>query len=166
VTQPELPIHVAALYQFTRFDDCATIRAPLAALCCANGVKGTLLLAREGINGTIAGNDAGVDAVLAHIRSLPGCADLDVKHSRAATMPFHRMKVRLKREIVTMGAPDMDPTATGAYVAPQDWNALIDAPGTILIDTRNDYEVAIGSFAAARRPPLSSRPRDWKRSIT
>jgi UPF0176 protein len=156
VTQPELPIHVAALYQFTRFDDCATIRAPLAALCCANGVKGTLLLAREGINGTIAGNDAGVDAVLAHIRSLPGCADLDVKHSRAATMPFHRMKVRLKREIVTMGAPDMDPTATGAYVAPQDWNALIDAPGTILIDTRNDYEVAIGSFAGAIDPKTKS----------
>lgn len=156
MTQPELPIHVAALYQFTRFDDCATIRAPLAALCCANGVKGTLLLAREGINGTIAGSDAGVDAVLAHIRSLPGCADLDVKHSRAATMPFHRMKVRLKREIVTMGAPDMDPTATGTYVAPQDWNALIDAPGTILIDTRNDYEVAIGSFAGAIDPKTRS----------
>ena len=150
------PIHVAALYQFARFDDPAAIQPPLAALCCANGVKGTLLLAPEGINGTIAGSDAGIAAVLAHIRGLPGCADLDVKHSRAATMPFHRMKVRLKREIVTMGAPDIDPTDTGAYVVPQDWNALIDAPDTILIDTRNDYEVAIGSFAGAIDPKTKS----------
>lgn len=156
MTQPELPIHVAALYQFARFDDPAAIRAPLAALCCANGVKGTLLLAPEGINGTIAGSGGGVDAVLAHIRGLPGCAGLDVKNSRAAKLPFHRMKVRLKREIVTMGAPDLDPAAVGDYVAPQDWNALIDASGTILIDTRNDYEVAIGSFAGAIDPQTKS----------
>jgi len=155
VTQP-LPIHVAALYQFTRFDDLAALQTPLAALCCANGVKGTLLLAPEGINGTIAGSDTGIDAVLAHIRGLPGCAGLDVKHARAAAMPFHRMKVRLKREIVTMGEPDIDPVAAGAYVAPQDWNALIDAPDTILIDTRNDYEVAIGSFAGAIDPKTRS----------
>lgn len=155
MTEPALPFHVAALYQFTRFDDCAAIKEPLAERCRAEGVKGTLLLAREGINGTIAGSDAGIAAVLAHIRGLPGCADLDVKHSRAAVMPFHRMKVRLKREIVTMGEP-VDPTATGAYVAPQDWNALIDAPGTILIDTRNDYEVAIGSFAGAIDPKTKS----------
>ncbi|MCX8477590.1 MAG: rhodanese-related sulfurtransferase [Sphingomonas sp.] len=155
MTEPALPFHVAALYQFTRFDDCAVIQAPLAERCRAEGVKGTLLLAREGINGTIAGSDAGIAAVLAHIRGLPGCADLDVKHSRAATMPFHRMKVRLKREIVTMGEP-VDPTDTGAYVAPQDWNALIDAPDTILIDTRNDYEVAIGSFAGAIDPKTKS----------
>lgn len=156
MTQPELPIHVAALYQFTRFDDPAAIQAPLAALCCANGVKGTLLLAPEGINGTIAGSDAGIATVLAHVRGLPGCADLDVKHSRASAMPFHRMKVRLKREIVTMGEPDVDPLATGAYVAPRDWNALIDQPDTILIDTRNDYEVAIGSFAGAIDPKTKS----------
>lgn len=156
MTQPQLPIRVAALYQFTRFDEPAAIQAPLAGLCCANGVKGTLLLAPEGINGTIAGSDAGIAAVLAHLRGLPGCAGLDVKHSRAAAMPFHRMKVRLKREIVTMGAPDVDPTVTGAYVAPQDWNALIDAPDTILIDTRNDYEVAIGSFAGAIDPKTKS----------
>lgn len=155
MTEPALPFHVAALYQFTRFDNYAAIQAPLAERCRAEGVKGTLLLAREGINGTIAGSDAGIAAVLAHIRGLPGCADLDVKHSRAATMPFHRMKVRLKREIVTMGEP-VDPTDTGAYVAPQDWNALIDAPDTILIDTRNDYEVAIGSFAGAIDPKTKS----------
>ena len=166
MTQPEPPIHVAALYQFARFDDPAAIRTPLTALCCANGVKGTLLLAPEGINGTIAGSDTGIDAVLAYIRSLPGCADLDVKHSRAATLPFHRMKVRRKREIVTMGAPDIDPTDTGAYVAPQDWNALIDAPETILIDTRNDYEVAIGSFAGAIDPKTRSFREfpDWVRA--
>ncbi len=156
MTQPELPIHVAALYQFTRFDDCAAIQAPLAALCRANGVKGTLLLAPEGINGTIAGSDAAIEEVLAHIRALPGCAKLDVKHSRAATMPFHRMKVRLKREIVTMGAPDLDPAGVGDYVAPQDWNALIDASDTIVIDTRNDYEVSIGTFARAIDPKTRS----------
>jgi UPF0176 protein len=156
VTQPELPIHVAALYQFTRFDDCASIQEPLDALCCAKGVKGTLLLAPEGINGTIAGSDAAIEAVLTHIRALPGCSALDVKHSRAATMPFYRMKVRLKREIVTMGAPDLDPTAAGDYVAPQDWNTLIDQPDTIVIDTRNDYEVAIGSFAGAIDPKTRS----------
>ena len=104
-------VRVAALYQFTRFDDPAVIKAPLLDLCVAQGVKGTLLLAREGINGTIAGSDAAIDAVLAHIRALPGCADVDVKFSHAATMPFHRMKVRLKREIVTMGQPDIDPLA-------------------------------------------------------
>lgn len=148
-----MPIRVAALYRFTPFADIAAIQGPLAKICCANGVKGTLLLAPEGINGTIAGADAAIDLVLAHIRALPGCGDLDVKDSRAAAMPFHRMKVRLKREIVTMGQPDIDPLAgVGHYVEPQDWNALIDAPGTILIDTRNDYEVAIGTFAGATDP--------------
>jgi UPF0176 protein len=156
VTEPVLPFHVAALYQFTRFEDCAAIKAPLDRLCNAQGVKGTLLLAGEGINGTIAGSDAAIEAVVAHIRGLPGCAGLDVKYSRAATMPFHRMKVRLKREIVTMGEPDLDPTDSGAYVSPQDWNALIDAPDTIVIDTRNDYEVAIGSFAGAIDPKTQS----------
>ncbi len=148
-----MPIRVAALYRFTPFVDIAAIQGPLAKICCANGVKGTLLLAPEGINGTIAGADAAIDLVLAHIRALPGCAGLDVKDSRAAAMPFHRMKVRLKREIVTMGQPDIDPLAgVGHYVEPQDWNALIDALGTILIDTRNDYEVAIGTFAGATDP--------------
>lgn len=166
MTQPELPIHVAAFYQFTRFDDCAAIRDALLPLCNANGVRGTLLLAQEGINGTIAGAAQSIAAVLAHIRALPGCAELDVKHSRAAAMPLHRMRVRLKREIVTMGAPDLDPTSVGDYVAPQEWNALIDQPDTIVIDTRNDYEVAIGSFAGAIDPRTKSFREfpDWVRA--
>jgi UPF0176 protein len=148
---------VAALYQFARFDDPAAFQTPLASLCSAQGVKGTLLLAREGINGTIAGTDDGIAAVLAHIRTLPNCADIEVKFSRAPVMPFHRMKVRIKREIVTMGQPDIDPLASvGRYVAPQDWNALIADPGTILIDTRNDYEVAVGTFAGAIDPQTKS----------
>jgi UPF0176 protein len=153
VTAPRLPIRVVALYRFTPFPDCDAIRGPLALACCAHGIRGTLLLAHEGINGTIAGDDAAIDHVLAHIRALPGCAGIDVKESRAPKMPFHRMKVRIKREIVTMGEPDIDPmTDAGHYVAPEDWNALIAEPGTILIDTRNDYEVAVGSFAGAIDP--------------
>lgn len=161
------PVRVAALYQFTRFDDPAAIRGPLLALCVAQGVRGTLLLAREGINGTIAGSDAGIDAVLGHVRTLPGCADIAVKFARAAAMPFHRTKVRLKREIVTMGQPDIDPLAgVGHYVAPQDWNALIADPDTVLIDTRNDYEVAIGTFRGAIDPGTRSFSEfpDWFRA--
>ena len=153
VTDALLPIRVVALYRFTTFQDCEVVRGPLALACCSREVKGTLLLAGEGINGTIAGSDEAIDHVLAYIRALPGCADVEVKESRASTMPFYRMKVRIKREIVTMGKPDIDPlTGAGHYVAPQDWNALIDQPDTILIDTRNDYEVAVGSFAGAIDP--------------
>ena len=152
-----LPICVAALYKFTPFADHAALQAPLLACCRSHGVKGTLLLAHEGINGTIAGSDTGIAAVLDHIRALPGCADLEVKFSRAPVMPFHRMKVRLKREIVTMGQPDIDPLASvGTYVAPADWNALIADPETIVIDTRNDYEVAIGTFQRAIDPQTAS----------
>ncbi|GAA4760549.1 rhodanese-related sulfurtransferase [Novosphingobium ginsenosidimutans] len=152
-----LPICVAALYRFTPFADHAALQAPLLAACRAQGVKGTLLLAHEGINGTIAGSDAGIAAVLDHIRGLPGCADLDVKFSRAPAMPFHRMKVRLKAEIVTMGVAEIDPLASvGTYIAPADWNALIADPSTIVIDTRNDYEVAIGTFQRAIDPQTAS----------
>lgn len=144
---------VAALYHFTRFPDPASLRAPLLALARAEGVRGSLLLAAEGINGTIAGTRAGIDAMLAHIRTLPGCAGLDWKESSASSLPFARMKVRLKQEIVTMGQPDVDPRAgTGHYVDPADWNALITAPDVALIDTRNAYEVAIGTFRGAIDP--------------
>jgi len=144
---------VAALYHFTRFDDPNALRGPLLALCKSRGISGTLLLAREGINGTIAGDRSGIDAVLAHIRALPGCADLIWKESAASVAPFHRMKVRLKREIVTMGQPDVDPTASvGHYVNPEDWNALITSPDVAVIDTRNNYEVAIGTFDGAIDP--------------
>jgi UPF0176 protein len=148
---------VAALYKFAPMADCAAVRAPLLALCQEQGVKGTLLLAPEGINGTIAGPDDGIARVLDHIRALPGCADCDIKFSRATTMPFGRMKVRIKREIVTMGQPGIDPLASvGTYVAPEDWNALIADPATIVIDTRNDYEVEIGTFAGAIDPHTRS----------
>ena len=146
-------ITVAALYHFTRFADPAALKPGLATLACAQGVKGSLLLAPEGINGTIAGPRAGLDAVLAHIRALPGCAGLEWKEAQAQTMPFGRLKVRLKREIVTMGEPDIDPRArVGHYVAPEDWNALIRQPDVAVIDTRNDYEVAIGTFEGAVDP--------------
>jgi len=148
---------VAALYHFTRFDDPDGLRAPLRALCDAEGVRGSLLIAGEGINGTIAGPRQGIDRVLAHIRALPGCADLEWKESTAAAMPFGRMKVRLKKEIVTMGQPDVDPRAkVGHYVEPADWNALISAPDVAVIDTRNDYEVAIGTFEGAVDPETES----------
>jgi UPF0176 protein len=157
MTTIEPQICVAALYQFTRLADCRALRDKLARLCEAQGVKGTLLLAPEGINGTIAGADAAIALILNELRRLPGCADLKAKFARAAHLPFHRMKVRVKREIVTMGQPDIDPlAAVGTYVAPQDWNALIAAPGTIVIDTRNDYEVAVGSFAGAIDPATRS----------
>jgi UPF0176 protein len=151
------PVTVAALYCFAHFADCAALRTPLALVCREQGIRGTLLLAHEGINGTIAGPRNGIAVVLEHIRGLPGCSDLNVKMSSATTVPFHRMKIRIKREIVTMGEPDVDPAANaGTYVEPEDWNALISDPDTIVIDTRNAYEVAVGSFVGAINPGTSS----------
>ena len=148
---------VAALYKFTRFEDPAALQGPLRVSASHHGVKGTLLLAEEGINGTIAGTREGIDAVLAHIKALPGCADLDWKESTAEDMPFIRLKVRLKREIVTMRQPQVDPTASvGSYVAPEDWNALIAREDVAVIDTRNDYEVGIGTFKGAVDPETES----------
>ena len=150
-------ITVAALYRFARFADPAALRAPLAELCAAQAIKGTLLLAREGLNGTIAGSASGIAAVLDHLRTLPDCAALEVKLSAAAELPFLRLKVRVKREIVTMGQPAINPLSdAGHYVAPADWNALISDPAVVLIDTRNDYEVAIGTFAGATDPQTAS----------
>lgn len=148
---------IAALYHFTRFDNPAAIQGPLLALCEAERISGSLLLAHEGINGTIAGPRAGIDAVIAHIRALPGCDDLDWKESTAASQPFRRLKVRLKKEIVTMGQPDVDPLAkVGHYVGPADWNDLIQSSDVAVIDTRNDYEVAIGTFQGAINPRTES----------
>jgi UPF0176 protein len=165
---PRCMLTVAALYHFTRFPDPATLRDPLLDLCVTEGVKGSLLLAGEGINGTIAGSRKGIDRVLAHIRTLPGCNDLEWKESAAPTMPFGKMKVRLKREIVTMGQPDVDPKArVGHYVAPCDWNALISAPDVAVIDTRNDYEVSIGTFEGAVDPgtrSFSQFPAWWEQN--
>ena len=151
------PLTVAALYRFADFLDPSALRGPLLSLCEAQDVRGTLLLAREGINGTIAGSRDAIAAVIAHIRSLPGCRDMDVKYAAAQNMPFGRLKVRVKREIVTMGQADLDPARqAGTYVDPQDWNALIADPDTVVIDTRNAYEVAIGSFDGAIDPGTAS----------
>ncbi len=159
---------VAALYRFAPFGaQAAAFRAPLQALCEARGVIGTLLLAPEGINGTIAGQGDALEAVLDHIRTLPGCQTLSLKRSTADAAPFYRMKVRLKREIVTLGQPDLDPVSgAGRYVAPQDWNDLIADPQTVVIDTRNAYEVAVGSFAGAIDPQTDSFRAfpDWFRA--
>ncbi len=144
---------VCALYHFTPFPDPAAIRGPLLDTCHANGITGTLLLAREGINGTVAGTADGIARLMTYIRALPGCADLVSKNSTASEQPFGRMKVRLKKEIVTMGQPNIDPrAAVGHYVEPKDWNALISAPDVVVIDTRNDYEYSIGTFKNAIDP--------------
>lgn len=156
-TVPKSQIQVAALYNFTPISDPAAIREPLLAAAEAAGAVGTILIAPEGINGTIAASPEGIAAVLDHIRTIPGCAEFDVKYSSAPAMPFNRLKVRLKREIVTMGQPHVDPTASvGRYVDPMDWNALISDPDTIVIDTRNNYEVGVGTFTGATNPETSS----------
>ena len=143
----------AALYKFVALPDYAELQAPLLAQCNALGIKGTLLLAQEGINGTISGRPDDIRALLAWLRSDPRLADLEHKESWASEMPFYRMKVRLKKEIVTLGVPGVDPTKmAGKYVKPQDWNALISDPDVVVIDTRNDYEVGIGTFKGAVNP--------------
>ncbi len=157
---------VAALYHFAAVPRFESLRAPLQALCEENGVKGTLLLAREGINGTIAGPEAGIAAVLGFLRAQPEFRALEHKESRASKMPFLRMKVRLKKEIVTMGVEDIDPNRiVGTYVEPREWNELISDPDTIVIDTRNDYETAIGIFRGAVDPKTKTFREfpDWVR---
>ncbi len=148
-----MSIRVSAFYKFTPFADPGAIRGQVETALMAAGAKGTVLVAREGINGTIAAEGSGLDSAMTALCALPGCADLEWKESHAEAMPFWRLKVRLKREIVTMGVPDTDPNQlVGTYVAPEDWNALISDPDTVLIDTRNDYEYAIGTFDGAIDP--------------
>lgn len=157
MTEPKPDIVVAALYTFTALPNFSAFKPPLREACRNAGVTGTLILAPEGINGTIAGTRSGIDTVLGHIRSLPGCQDLDHKESLAKKDPFLRLKVRLKKEIVAMGVPGIDPNSTaGTYVTPEDWNDLISDPDVLLIDTRNDYEVSIGSFKGAIDPKTCS----------
>lgn len=148
---------VAALYKFVHLPDFRKMREPLLAQCEAQEVKGTLLLAEEGINGTIAGTEAGIRSVLAYLHADPRLADLVHKESWAPRMPFYRMKVKLKREIVTMGIPNVQAaTMAGKYVKPQEWNALIADPEVVVVDTRNDYEFQIGTFEGAVNPQTSS----------
>jgi UPF0176 protein len=146
-------IVVSALYKFAKLDDFELLRKPLLKLMEEQQVKGTLLLAKEGVNGTIAGNRQGIDAIVAWLRSDSRLSELETKESYEEKMPFYRSKVKLKKEIVTMGIDGIDPKKiVGSYVTPRDWNALISDPDVILIDTRNDYEVKIGGFKGAINP--------------
>lgn len=148
---------VTALYRFVRLDDYESIQQPLLNLMKAQNIKGTLLLAREGINGTIAGSREAIDALLAWLKKDSRFAGLTHKESYTDEMPFYRSKVKLKKEIVTMGVEGIDPGKTvGSYVKPADWNALISDPDVLLIDTRNDYEVSIGTFENAVNPHTES----------
>lgn len=148
---------VAALYRFVALPDYRELRQPLLDLCLQHKICGTLLLAAEGINGTIAGTEEGIHAVLAFLRADQRLAAMEVKHSQASEAPFLRMKVRLKKEIVTMGVEGIDPNrVVGTYVDPLDWNALLQDEDVWVIDTRNDYEVAIGTFRGATDPNIQS----------
>jgi len=150
-------IVVCALYHFVRLDDYKNLQQPLLDLMLQNQVKGTLLLASEGINGTIAGDRAGIDTILAWLKSDPRLQALDHKESYDDSYPFYRSKVKLKKEIVTMGVEGIDPNRkVGTHVPPQEWNDLISDPEVLLIDTRNDYEVEIGSFKNAINPNTTS----------
>ena len=147
----------AAFYKFVELPDFAELKPPLLAFCEQNHVKGMILLAFEGINSTIAGPAEGVHAVLAYLRQDPRLADLQHKEAWSNRAPFYRMKVKLKREIVTLGVPEANPNQlAGTYVKPADWNALISDPEVVVVDTRNQYEVNIGSFAGAIDPHISS----------
>lgn len=148
---------VAALYRFFPIDDPEALRNELLPLCQQSAVRGTLIVATEGINGTIAGKPDAVKSVVSKLKTLEGFEGAEIKYSEASEMPFRRMKIRIKQEIVTMGVADIDPVADrGEYVEPQDWNALISDPQTILIDTRNAYETAVGTFNQAIDPNTAS----------
>lgn len=144
---------VAALYKFVSLPDYKELREPLLNECLDAGLRGTLLLAEEGINGTVAGSRQGIDRLLGYLRADARLSDLEHKESYDDHLPFYRMKVKLKKEIVTMGVAGVDPNQiVGTYVKPHDWNALIEDPEVVLIDTRNDYEVGIGTFKGAVDP--------------
>tara|TARA_R110002073_G_scaffold73053_9_gene178677 strand:+ start:1743 stop:2696 length:954 start_codon:yes stop_codon:yes gene_type:complete len=148
---------VAALYKFVTLKDYHALRVPLLDACVAAGTRGTLLLAQEGINGTLAGSRQAIDQVLTYLRKDPRLADIEHKESRDDHMPFYRMKVKLKKEIVTMGVDGVDPNQrVGTYVKPAQWNDLVSDPEVLLIDTRNDYECDIGSFRDALDPRTTS----------
>ncbi|MDF1629911.1 MAG: rhodanese-related sulfurtransferase [Alcanivoracaceae bacterium] len=150
-------IVVAALYRFTRLDGFAELRVPLLDLMLAHNVRGTLLLASEGINGTISGRREDIDTILGWLRADPRLAELDHKESLVDEHPFLRTKVKLKKEIVTMGIEGVDPTrVVGTYLSGEDWNRVISDPETLLIDTRNDYEYEVGTFAGAINPQTKS----------
>ncbi|MGA2654890.1 MAG: rhodanese-related sulfurtransferase [Gammaproteobacteria bacterium] len=146
-------IVIMALYKFIERPNYIRHKKPIDDFCRAQGIKGTLLLALEGINGTVAGNQDAIEALISFLEQAMNYGPIEYKLSYDEAMPFHRMKVKLKKEIVTIGKPEAKPTAkTGIYVKPQDWNALLSDPEVILLDTRNDYEVSIGTFKNAVNP--------------
>ncbi|MFT3729841.1 MAG: rhodanese-related sulfurtransferase [Hyphomicrobium sp.] len=148
-----MAVNVAAFYKFVSIDDSGALQARLRDRCAALGIKGTILIASEGINGTLSGASAALDALLFDIRADDRFSDLTVKLSEAAEHPFQRLKIKIKREIVTFGVPEAEPVvAMGELVEPEDWNALIADPEVLVIDTRNDYEVEIGTFERAHNP--------------
>jgi len=145
----------AAFYKFVDLPDFESKREPILAFCEAHHIKGIILLAREGINSTISGEEGNIRAVLNYLKADPAFHDLEHKESWTPIKPFRRMKVRLKKEIVTFGVPELNPNVTtGTYVRPEDWNALIQDPNVVLIDTRNDYEVELGTFEGAIDPKI------------
>ena len=156
-TPPDKGVTVAAFYKFIHLSDPVSVRRDLQKACESAGILGTILIAHEGINGTVCASREGICALMAHFADSPYFSDIQPKYSFAEEPAFYRMKVRLKREIVTMGQPDIDPeNSVGTYVSPQDWNALISASDTLVIDTRNRYEVAIGTFENAVDPETAS----------
>ncbi len=152
----ETPVRVAAFYRFAAVADPQALAARLRALGAARGLRGSIIVAPEGANGTIAGAPDDLDALFALLRAEPGFAALAPREHMAPALPFARWKVKVKREIVTMGVPVDAAGGAGTHVAPDAWNALVADPDTILIDTRNAYEVAIGSFAGAIDPGTAS----------
>lgn len=150
-------MHIVALYCFVPLRDPAAVRARVRALCEAGGIRGTLILAGEGFNGTLAGPEGAVADLVATLATVAGTARMEVKYAEAPAMPFGRLKLRIKREIVTMGVADLDFSESAAdYVEPADWNALIADPAALVVDTRNSYEVGIGTFAGAIDPGTRS----------
>lgn len=150
-------VKVAAFYRFVPLNDIEDLQAAIRRVCADAGLLGTILLASEGINGTIAGSEDGVADLFRHLHEIPGLEDLDKKVSFCDRNPFYRMKVRLKKEIVTLGVDGIDPRQdVGEYIAPERWNDLISQPDVRLIDTRNDYEVCLGTFAGAENPRTQS----------
>ena len=156
---------IAALYKFVALPDYKELQPKILKVCQDNGIMGTLLLAEEGINGTVSGSREGIDNLLAYLKSDPRLADLSHKEAENEEQPFYRMKVRLKKEIVTLGAPGTDPNKmVGAYIKPKDWNDLINDPEVILVDTRNDYEVEVGTFKGAINPKTQTF-REFKQYV-
>ncbi len=148
---------ISTFYKFVLLQDPDIYREQLLQLCQTQGIRGTILLAHEGINATIAGSSSAIDTVLTHLRQTPAFSDLDTKEATAESPPFGRLKIKVRQEIVTLGCPEVDPSQqVGQYVEPSEWNQVLMDPEVVVIDTRNQYEVDIGSFRGAINPQTDS----------